>query len=281
MTSAKVRELLQETADEKFKEFNDKLMNCPCVPSFGVRMPDVRKIAQQIIKDGWEEYLEEMENRTVQDCEMTDCKGNREASVQIYQEEHILQGIVLGTAEMSREHRVKHLNSWITGVMSWADCDSSVSSFKFMRQDQDFWFQYLCGWLDSRKEFEVRVALVALMQYFIRDEYIDQVLEIFSRDYRASFSLVTPESYDSVVGTPDKSTQASFSAGVPYYIKMAQAWALSVCFVKFRDKTWEVFAKQSMEPWVQNKAIQKCRESYRVSAEDKEMLLKWKMKTER
>lgn len=287
MKRERVRVLLAEAADSKYKEFNDKITNCQAAPSLGVRVPDIRKIAKQIVADGWEAYLEEMEALGNLAMASSGNSGNAaaprngcaEIGLPLWQEEHMLQGIVIGCAKMLDQQRIQHLDLWIPGVLSWADCDCSVSSFKFMKKNQAFWFDYLSKWLYSGREFEVRVALVALMQYFINEEYIDRVLEIFARDYRgpASFPAGTPESGDSGVGTPGKSTQVSFSAGVPYYIRMAQAWALSVCFVKFTDKTWDIFARRNMEPWVQNKAIQKCRESYRVSREDKELLLSLRM----
>lgn len=250
MTRQEVREALLAEADLAYKEFNDRLTNCQTMPSIGVRVPKVREIARQIIKNDWEGYLEEMYS----------------CPVSMYQEEHMLQGIVAGSACMSLEDRACHLDQWIPGVLSWEDCDCCVSSFKFMKKDQDFWFHYLNKWLDSQREFEVRVALVALMQYFMNETYIDRLLEIFSRDYRVLFR-----------GLEENGRYEKKNSEVPYYIRMAQAWAISVCFVKFRDKTLETFKEQRMEPWVQNKAIAKCRESYRVSGEDKELLKAWKM----
>lgn len=276
MTRLEVRGALFAEADLAYKEFNDRLANCQTAPSIGVRVPKIREIAKQIIKNGWEGYLEEMEAQCPveglypdqRDTKKTDADKAENMDlgfISMYQEEHMLQGIVAGSAPMSLEERVRHLDQWIPGVLSWGDCDCSVSSFKFMKKDQDFWFCYLSKWLVSQREFEVRVALVALMQYFINEEYIDRVMGIFSRDYRALFSGRKE------AGSYEKNSE------VPYYIKMAQAWALSVCFVKFRDKTLEAFKGQRMEPWVQNKAIAKCRESYRVSKEDKELLKTWKM----
>ena len=57
---------------------------------------------------------------------------------------------------------------------------------------------------------------------------------------------------------------------------MAVAWAISVCYVKFRDKTLKLLKIKELDIFVQNKAIQKIRESFRVSDEDKEMLKKYK-----
>lgn len=281
MTRECVRALLLAAADSEYKEFNDKIANCQTAPSLGVRVPDIRKIAKQIVADGWEEYMAEMETLGLAgETVMVSSGNNSEAEMAgsgnvgiqppLLVEEHMLQGIVIGSAKMTDEQRVQHLDAWIPGVLSWGDCDCCVSSFKFMKKNQEFWFGYLSKWLDSGREFEVRVAIVALMQYFINETYIDQVLEIFARDYRERASFLDND----LEGTKAAS---GISDGVPYYIRMAQAWALSVCFVKFRDKTWDVFARRNMEPWVQNKAIQKCRESYRVSKEDKELLLGLKM----
>ena len=50
-----------------------------------------------------------------------------------------------------------------------------------------------------------------------------------------------------------------------------------MAFVKFRIRTLELLESRTLDPWVQNKSIQKCRESRRVSAEDKQMLLTLKV----
>ena len=57
-----------------------------------------------------------------------------------------------------------------------------------------------------------------------------------------------------------------------YYVKMAVAWLLSYCFIKFRDKTLKYFKNNSLDKFMHNKAISKCRDSFQVSSEDKEML---------
>ncbi len=273
MKRMEARELLIQSADVSFKEFNDRITNCTVAPSIGVRVPDIRRIAKKIIKDGWEEYLEEMEALCGPYSEKypgQDLKqGGRETAPcgdrMLWQEEHMLQGIVAGSARMSKEERVRHLDPWVMQILSWADCDCSVSSMKFMKKDQDFWYTYTTGWLAKAggngtkqlqvQPFAVRFAVVALMQYYINDEYIDRVLEIFSSPYGYEVSGSLQPADEEV-----------------YYIKMAQAWALSVCFVKYRERTLHLFEKKSMDGWVQNKAIQKCRESYRVSQEDKELL---------
>lgn len=57
---------------------------------------------------------------------------------------------------------------------------------------------------------------------------------------------------------------------------MAQAWLISIMYIKFREKTLEYLKENSLDTWTHNKAIQKIRESTRVSKEDKEFLLTFK-----
>lgn len=52
-----------------------------------------------------------------------------------------------------------------------------------------------------------------------------------------------------------------------YYVKMAVAWALSVCFVKYPDRTLDYLKNSSLDDDTYNKALQKIVESYRVPAD--------------
>ena len=62
-----------------------------------------------------------------------------------------------------------------------------------------------------------------------------------------------------------------------YYVRMAVAWAVSICYVKFPRETERLLKKRGLSQFVQNKAIQKIRESRRVSREEKDALLAWKL----
>ena len=57
---------------------------------------------------------------------------------------------------------------------------------------------------------------------------------------------------------------------------MAVAWAISVCFVKFRNKTLEFLGNSNLDNFTYNKTLQKIRESNRVSKEDKDMVKRMK-----
>ncbi len=53
---------------------------------------------------------------------------------------------------------------------------------------------------------------------------------------------------------------------------MANAWLVQVCYVKYPEKTRHFLENSALDDFTHNKAIQKIRESYRVSREEKEEL---------
>ncbi len=63
-----------------------------------------------------------------------------------------------------------------------------------------------------------------------------------------------------------------------YYVHMANAWLISVCMAKFPEETLTFFKNNTLDAKTHNKAIQKSRESYRVSKEHKALLLGLKKK---
>lgn len=100
---------------------------------------------------------------------------------------------------------------------------------------------------DSR-EYYARVACVVQLSHFVDSEYLEEGLSLLQQ-----------------VKHPG------------YYAKMAAAWALSEWYVKFPQAVGQLLAQQTLEPWVQNKAIQKVRESRRVSKAEKDALLRYKL----
>ena len=233
-----VRKKLFALTDEDFKAFNEKL-----VPgtgeTIGVRVPKVRELARELAKEDAEGFLNEMEA----------ADGDS-----FYQEERMLQGMVIGYAKLSLAERFRRLDAWVPRINSWAVCDCGNSTLKFMKKYPEECFAYVCKYLESEREYEVRFAAVTLMEHFVTEDFIDRLLEIYRK-----------------VGHEG------------YYVKMGVAWAVSVCYVKFPEKTRVLLEKESEEAgglpdWTHNKTIQKIRESRRVSPEEKEALNRLKRK---
>ena len=116
-----------------------------------------------------------------------------------------------------------------------------------MKKDQEYWYGYLQKWLKSSREYEIRFGVVCLLDFFINEAYIDAVLEEMKKIHHDG-----------------------------YYVKMAVAWAVSICYIHFPEKTQKLLKENSLDDWTHNKTIQKIRESLRISKEKKEMLKTWK-----
>lgn len=62
-----------------------------------------------------------------------------------------------------------------------------------------------------------------------------------------------------------------------YYVQMGAAWAIAEMFIKQREITLAFLENKQAVKFIQNKAISKIRDSFRVSKADKEALLKYKI----
>ena len=57
-----------------------------------------------------------------------------------------------------------------------------------------------------------------------------------------------------------------------YYARMAMAWMISICFIKFPEKTMEYLKHSKLDNWTYNKSLQKTIESLRVDKRTKDVL---------
>ncbi len=220
----KVDESLREMADEKYREFHSRLI--PGVESifYGVRVPALRKLARQLVKGDWRGFVELTKDSSVYEFNM-------------------LCGMVCALAKCDFEEKLEYVKKFIPSIDNWAVCDIVCGDLKDVKNNRERMYEFVLPYLKSQNEYEVRFAVVILMQYFVIDEYINDVLK----------------NYDDI-------------RHKGYYVKMAVAWGISICYVKYRNITLEYLASCNLDDFTYNKSVQKMIESFRVSREDKEML---------
>jgi hypothetical protein len=63
-----------------------------------------------------------------------------------------------------------------------------------------------------------------------------------------------------------------------YYVKMAAAWAISLCYIKFPRITMDYLQNSSLDDFTYNKALQKIIESYQVNQDTKKIIRSMKRK---
>ncbi len=225
-----IREMLEALAEKEYGEFSKRLIPGE-VLVLGVRLPKLRKIAKQLAKGDWQEYLQHAADDSM--------------------EETLLQGMTLGYVKADFENKEPYLTRFIPKIDNWSVCDSTCSSMKDAKQEPALVWEYLQSYLASEQAYEIRFGVVMLLNYYINDDYIAQVLEWMER-------IKNPH----------------------YYVKMAVAWNVSMCYVAFPKQTMSFLQQTKIDDWTYNKAIQKIRESHQVSAEEKEFLKSMKRNVE-
>lgn len=209
-----MREILTSMAEEKYRRFAASLLP-PKTKLLGVRLPKLRSLAKTMVKQG-----------------QIDWQAPQEA----FMEEKMLEGMIIGYAKISFEERWKKLRRFVPKIDNWSVCDSVCVTLKtWVKQDKSLVWKCLEEFLTAQSEYQVRFAVVMMLDFFVDDEYCPQVLARLE-----------------AVKQPD------------YYVKMAVAWAVSVCFAKYPMETMVYLKKCSLDDVTFNKTVQKIGESYRV-----------------
>lgn len=150
---------LKQLADENYRKFHSSL--CPNTNNIlGVRLPYLRELAKEIVKDNPIHFLENYI------CD--------------FYEENMIYGLVIGYMKCDFETRLHYLDKFIPMIDNWAVCDSTCTTFKFTKKNLDNMWNYLKKYLSSDSEFELRFVCVMLMDYYITEEYVKKVLYIYN-----------------------------------------------------------------------------------------------------
>lgn len=158
-----------------------------------------------------------------------------------YQEENCLHGFILGTRKENYEQVIEDVETFLPYVDNWAVCDT-ISPKIFRKHPEDV-YERIQRWVRSEHEYTVRFAVVTLLQFFLDEEFQPEMLELVA-------SICRKE----------------------YYINMAVAWYFSFALIKQYETALPLLESGRLDPWIQNKSIQKAIESYRISEERKTYL---------
>ena len=153
--------------------------------------------------------------------------------------------MVIAAAKMEAGQRLAYIERFVPKIDNWAVCDTFCGDLKFARieKNRQLVWDFLHDYLGDDREYFIRFGAVMLLGHYIDKAYIEQILERMNAIQHQG-----------------------------YYVKMAVAWALSICYIKFPQETEQLLKHNQMDGFTHNKAIQKIRESYRVSKEDKARL---------
>lgn len=160
-----------------------------------------------------------------------------------YYEEIMLQGMVIGLAKDDFNSITQEIKKFVPKIDNWAVCDTFCAGLKITKKHKKEMWNFIQKYINSKKEFEVRFSVVMILDFYIEDEYLEKIFGIFDSIKREE-----------------------------YYIQMAVAWAISICLIKYYDKTLNYLKYAKLDKFTYNKALQKAIESYRITKEQKQTL---------
>lgn len=218
-------EEIVKNADPVYKEFHKKLI--PTVPQdtlLGVRSPALHAIAKKYAgtKEG-DVFLRALPHK--------------------YYDENVVHAFMLGRLKCGCDELKGYIIDFLPYVDNWAVCDGLCAHLKnFFKKPGDV-YDFVVECTRSDSTYTVRFGLVCLLNYYIDDTHIENILEICK-------GIVSQE----------------------YYINMALAWLISFCLIKQYEKTIPIIEGCMLPKWAHNKSIQKAIESYRIDKDKKEYL---------
>lgn len=160
-----------------------------------------------------------------------------------YMEQTMIHGIVIGLIKTDFTEVLNYVNTFLPKINNWAVCDSFCCGLKIADKYQNEVWDYLQPVFTDDREYYLRFAVVMLLSHYINEEYIDRVLAKLDNVHHDG-----------------------------YYLKMAVAWALSICYIKFPEHTTEFLQNNRLDDMTFNKALQKICESKRIDLQTKALI---------
>lgn len=229
----KILNKLIELQDIEYKKFNQKL--CPDTKRemLGIRVPILRNLAKEILKNNdydWEKFIKNENTK--------------------YFEEVLLQGFIIGYSKLEFDKKLEYIKMYVPRIDSWAISDTFVPTLKIKEKDLEKYWDFILPYIKSEKEFDVRFAVISMLDYFINDNYVDEVIRLLDKIKHEG-----------------------------YYVKMGVAWTLAEIGIKYNEKLMKFLEnKNNLDKFTYNKTLQKMIESYRINDSQKDVLRKMKIK---
>lgn len=157
-----------------------------------------------------------------------------------YYDENMLHGLILSEFK-DYETCVKEVDRFLPFVDNWAVCD--IMSPKVFKKHKAELVGKIKEWSESEHTYTCRFGIEMLMSHFLDGDFKPEYLEIPAK-------VVSDE----------------------YYVRMMVAWFFATALAKQWGSTLPYIEQARLEKWTHNKTIQKAKESYRITPQQKELL---------
>jgi len=248
-----IRTFLAENSEEQYKEFSGSLIPGD-INMLGVRLPVLRKKAKELAKGNWKEELE---------------------TEDIYFEEIMLRGMTISYVKGALDEMLPYIEDFIPRVHNWSVCDSVFSKMNVLRTDRERTWDFIQPYLYSHEEFEVRAAIIIMMQHLLKcDEKGNNIRRLSS--ISCEDCIKARQEDGMYLSRILKALNREFPQ---YYASMAAAWTIAEAFCCYPAQVYLFLQKNRTDDATYNRALQKITESLIPQPEVKEMIRKMKRKS--
>ena len=148
-----IRTRLLLMADAQYGSFSKSLIP-ECKPLLGVRLPALRKMAQEFVKNKeWKELVQ------------------TDGADDVYFEETMLRGFIIGMATLKEddvELAKEKLAEFVTYIDNWSINDSFCNAFKIAGKHGEDFIAEIEKMVKSKKEYEARAGLILLLNHYVK-----------------------------------------------------------------------------------------------------------------
>lgn len=157
-----------------------------------------------------------------------------------FYDENMLHGLIVSEIK-EYDECIAAVDRFLPYVDNWAVCD--IMSPKCFKKNKDKLMDKIIEWSGSDEVYTARFGIEMLMTHFLDEDFKLEYLEI-----PANVQLED------------------------YYAKMMVAWFFATALAKQWDAAIPYLKENRLEVWTHNRTIQKARESYRITDEQKAYL---------
>lgn len=211
--------------DEKYRAFNERIVNIPAGTSLGVRTPQQRSYAKKLISS--------------EGFDLGDLFDFPDNIFEI----RLLKCYAVGYTKMPFAEKVRWIEKCVALMDGWAVCDLCCSTLKEVKKHRAEFLPEIEKYVDMGTEFSQRFGYVMLLGCYMEREYLP-----------AAFSLLNK-------------AETRF-----FYTHMGAAWLIAEILVHFFEEGVAYLKDCPLDAKTVNKAVQKARESYRLTDEQKNYL---------
>jgi len=157
-----------------------------------------------------------------------------------YYDENLLHGMLISEIK-NYDKCINELDKFLPYVDNWAVCDMIYP--KVFKNSREKLIEKIKIWTSSKETYICRFGILMLMKHFLDDD--------FKSEYLGTVANIKSDEY---------------------YLKMMIAWFFATALSKHWNETIVYLEREKLDVPVHNKTIQKARESYRITTQQKEYL---------